>query len=59
MYETVELSNSCEAVLSDEVAKYEDLMDKAAEDNGLKRIRRYLRQLRKQGLMSIKMSMKP
>ena len=24
MYETVELSNSCEAVLSDEVAKYED-----------------------------------
>lgn len=36
MYETVELSNSCEAVLSDEVAKYEDLMDKAAEDNGFK-----------------------
>lgn len=36
MYETVALSNSCEAVLSDEVAQYEDLMDKAAEDNAFK-----------------------
>lgn len=36
MYETVTLSNSCEAVLSDEVAQYEDLMDKAAEDNAFK-----------------------
>lgn len=34
MFETVEISNSCEAILSDEVAAYEELMDKAAENHG-------------------------
>lgn len=31
MYETVEISNFCQAVLSDEVKQFEDLMDAAAE----------------------------
>lgn len=34
MYETVEISNSCEAILSDEVAAYEQLMDDAASEYG-------------------------
>lgn len=34
MYETVEISNSCEAILSDEVAAYEQIMDDAASEYG-------------------------
>lgn len=34
MYETVEISNSCEAILSDEVAAYAKLMDDAASEYG-------------------------
>lgn len=34
MLETVEIGNHCEAVLTDEVAKYEELMDEAARKYG-------------------------
>ena len=36
MYETIEISNFCQAVLSDEVKQFEDLMDAAAEKYGFK-----------------------
>ena len=36
MYETVEISNFCQAVLSDEVKQFEDLLDAAAEKYGFK-----------------------
>ena len=36
MYETVEISNFCDATLTDEVATYEDLMDEAAEKYGIR-----------------------
>lgn len=36
MQETVQISNSCEAILSEEVQKYEKLLDSAAEENGFK-----------------------
>ena len=36
MQETVQISNSCEAVLSEEVQQYESLLDKAADKNGFK-----------------------
>ena len=36
MQETVQISNSCEAILSEEVQKYEKLLDTAAEENGFK-----------------------
>lgn len=34
MYETVEITNSCKALLTEEVLQYEDLLDEAAEKNG-------------------------
>ena len=36
MQETVQISNSCEAILSEEVQQYEKLLDAAAEENGFK-----------------------
>lgn len=36
MQETVQISNSCEAMLSEEVQQYEKLLDSAAEENGFK-----------------------
>ena len=36
MYETIEISNFCQAVLSDEVKQFEDLLDAAAEKYGFK-----------------------
>lgn len=36
MQETVQISNSCEAILSEEVQQYEKLLDSAAEENGFK-----------------------
>lgn len=36
MYETVEISNFCQAILSDEVKQFEDLMDAAAEKYSFK-----------------------
>lgn len=36
MYETLEMSNSCKAILTEEVLQYESLLDKAAEDNGFR-----------------------
>ena len=36
MYETVEISNFCQAILSDEVKQFEDLMDVAAEKYSFK-----------------------
>ena len=36
MYETIEISNFCQAILSDEVKQFEDLMDAAAEKYGFK-----------------------
>ena len=36
MYETIEIRNFCQAVLSDEVKQFEDLMDAAAEKYGFK-----------------------
>lgn len=36
MQETVQISNSCEAMLSEEVQQYEKLLDFAAEENGFK-----------------------
>lgn len=36
MQETVQISNSCEAILSEEVQQYEKLLDAVAEENGFK-----------------------
>lgn len=36
MQETVQINNSCEAILSEEVQQYEKLLDSAAEENGFK-----------------------
>lgn len=35
MHETIEISNFCKAILTEEVKAYEELLDKAASDNGI------------------------